>query len=413
MDIGTDNRETNTQRDRTTRHARPGPLTSPRVTRQPSIPRAPDAPSSSVPSGIPLMGRRGRGARSNQSSRFETLSYAQFDDGWSTIEEAVPLKTHVTDEAARKIITRNTSPDIPFDRSINPYRGCEHGCVYCFARPTHAFMGLSPGLDFESKLFAKPNAAALLAKELSKPGYKVQPIAIGTNTDAYQPIERKYRIMRQILEVLDAYNHPVTIVTKSALITRDLDILSSMAGRNLVRVALSITTLDTKLARAMEPRASAPTKRMATLEILSAAGIPTGVMVAPVIPGLNDHEIERILRGSHYAGATQAGFILLRLPREIKDLFYEWLQDAVPDKAAKVMKLVRDTRGGKDYDAEWGKRMRGDGPYAWTIKRRFEIAARKLGLNVGESSHIHALRGGLDCQAFAVPPKAGDQLALL
>ena len=409
MDIGTEN-------------AHPGPIASPRAMRQPLVapasvkkgrPAAQVAPSSSAERGVPLMGRRGRGARSNDSGRFETLRYADFDDGWDELEPPAPLKTTVTKETARKIITRNQSPDIPFDRSINPYRGCEHGCVYCFARPTHAYMGLSPGLDFEAQLFAKPNAAALLERELSKPGYEVRPIAIGTNTDPYQPIEKQYRIMRQVLEVLDAYNHPVTIVTKSALITRDLDILSSMAKRNLVRAALSVTTLDAKLARAMEPRAATPTKRMATLEILSAAGVPTGVMVAPVIPGLNDHEIERILRGAHYAGATQAGFILLRLPREIKDLFGEWLDDAVPDKARKVMKLIRDTRGGKDYDADWGKRMRGDGPYAWSIKRRFELASGKLGLHISRHSHTHALNGGLDCSAFAVPPKAGDQLALL
>lgn len=398
-------------------NARPRPTASPRAVRRPTVPKAPpltapDAPSSPVPSGVPLAGRRGRGARSNTSGRFEPVSYAAFDDGWQTIEDQPALKTEVTDEAARRIITRNQSPDISFDRSINPYRGCEHGCVYCFARPTHAYMGLSPGLDFESRLFAKPNAAALLERELSKPGYEVRPIAIGTNTDPYQPIERTYRIMRQVLEVLDAYNHPVTIVTKSALITRDVDILSSMAARNLVRVALSITTLDAKLARAMEPRASAPTRRMAALEILSGAGVPTGVMVAPVIPGLNDHEIEKILRGAHYAGASQAGFILLRLPHEIKDLFREWLADAEPDKAGKVMKLIRDTRGGKEYDAEWGKRMRGDGPYAWTIQRRFELAAEKLGLTISRNSHTHALNGGLDCAAFAVPPKAGDQMSL-
>ncbi|MAN60642.1 MAG: radical SAM protein [Parvibaculum sp.] len=398
--------------------ARPGPSASPRAVSRPSIPKAaphtrtPDAPSSPVSSVVPPTGRRGRGARSNSSGRFEPLSYAAFDDGWETIEEQSALKTEVSDETPRKIITRNQSPDIPFDRSINPYRGCEHGCVYCFARPTHAYMGLSPGLDFESRLFAKPNAAALLERELSKPNYTVRPIAIGTNTDPYQPIERRYRIMRQLLEVLDRYNHPVTIVTKSALITRDIDILSSMAKRNLVRVALSITTLDKKLARAMEPRASAPTRRMAALELLSGAGIPTGVMVAPVIPGLNDHEIERILRGAHYAGVEQAGFILLRLPHEIKDLFKEWLDDTAPDKAKKVMKLIRDTRGGKEYDAEWGKRMRGDGPYAWTIKRRFDLAAEKLGIRTSKSSHTHALNGGLDCSSFQVPEKIGDQLKL-
>lgn len=362
---------------------------------------------------LPPPGRRGRGARSNESGRYEPIRYAQFDDGWETIDTVTPLKTSVTHETPRRIITRNASPDIPFDRSINPYRGCEHGCVYCFARPTHAYLGLSAGLDFESKLFAKPNAAALLEKELSKPGYQVRPIAIGTNTDPYQPIERRYRIMRQILEVLDAFNHPVTIVTKSGLVTRDVDILSSMAKRNLVRVALSITTLDAKLSRAMEPRASAPTKRMAALEILSAAGVPTGVMVAPVIPGLNDHEIEKILRGAHYAGARHAAFILLRMPLEIRELFREWLSEAAPDKASKVLKLIRDTRGGKDYDAEWGKRMRGDGPYAWTIQRRFDIAAAKLGFNIARNSHESAFGAQLNCSSFQVPPKPGDQMSFL
>ncbi len=366
---------------------------------------------------LPPSGRRGRGARSNESGRYEPIRYAQFDDGWETIETSPALKTSVTIETPRHILTRNRSPDIPFDRSINPYRGCEHGCVYCFARPTHAYLGLSAGLDFESKLFAKPNAAALLEKELSRPGYQVRPIAIGTNTDPYQPIERRYRIMRQILKVLDQFNHPVTIVTKSALVIRDLDILSSMASRNLIRVALSITSLDARLCRAMEPRASTPTKRMAALETLSAAGVPTGVMVAPIIPGLNDHEIEKILRGSHYAGAQHAGFILLRMPREIKDLFREWLCEAAPDKASKVLKLIRDTRGGKEYDAAWGKRMRGDGPYAWTIQRRFEIAAKKLGLHTSRSAHgsddmsNDTFNGLLDCTAFQVPPRPDDQMS--
>ena len=369
--------------------ARPSPLADP-------VPLAPP--------GVPHNGRRGRGALTNESGRFEKSARVLLDDGWGTIDSPPPLKTHVTDETPRTIITRNSSPDISFDRSINPYRGCEHGCVYCFARPTHAYMGLSPGLDFESRLFAKPNAAALLEKELARKGYEVAPIAMGTNTDPYQPIEQRYRITRGVLEVLSAYNHPVTIVTKSARVTRDLDILSDMAKRSLVKVALSVTTLDAKLARTMEPRASTPSRRMDAIRLLSEAGVPTGVMVAPVIPALNDSEIEKILTGAAYAGATSAGFVLLRLPLEIKDLFREWLEENEPGRAAHVISLIRSMRGGKDYDAEWGKRMRGSGPYAWQIGRRFEIAMKRLGLDRG--------RWKLDCSKFRVPPRAGDQLTL-
>jgi DNA repair photolyase len=354
--------------------------------------------------GVPQPGRRGRGALTNESGRFEHQARVLLDDGWGTNDTPPPLKTHVTDETPRAIITRNSSPDIPFDRSINPYRGCEHGCVYCFARPTHAYMGLSPGLDFESRLFAKPNAAALLEKELARKNYQVAPIAMGTNTDPYQPIEMRYRITRSILEVLSAYNHPVSIVTKSARITRDLDILSDMGKRNLARVFFSVTTLDAKLARVMEPRASTPSRRLEAMRLFAEAGVPTGVMVAPIIPALNDSEIEKILTGAAYAGAKTAGFVLLRLPHEIKDLFREWLEENEPDKAAHVMSLIRSMRGGKDYDAEWSKRMRGDGPYAWQIARRFEIATKRLGLN-GE-------RPRLDCESFRVPG-TGKQLALL
>ena len=352
----------------------------------------------------PLQITKGRGALTNRSGRFEPQAREALDDGWDNLETLPVLKTYVTDETPRTIITRNSSPDIKFDRSINPYRGCEHGCVYCFARPTHAYMGLSPGLDFESRLFAKPTAPALLEKELARKGYEVKPIAIGTNTDPYQPIEQKYRIMRGVLEVLSAYNHPVTIVTKSARITRDLDLLSSLAERNLVKVALSVTTLDAKLARLMEPRAATPSRRLDTIRLLSEAGIPTGVMVAPIIPALNDMEIEKILAGAHYAGAKSAGFVLLRLPLEIKDLFREWLAGNVPDKAEHVMSLIRSMRGGKDYDAEWGTRMKGSGPYAWQIGRRFELATKRLGLN--ETSIK------LDCSQFKVPG-SGEQLALL
>ena len=325
--------------------------------------------------------RHGRGAETNRSGRFEALERAFVDDGWGTLDLLPAFKTEVQEEAARKIITRNESPDISFDRSINPYRGCEHGCAYCFARPTHAFMGLSPGLDFETKLFAKPNAAKLLEKELAKPGYEPKTLAIGTNTDPYQPIERRYRIMREILEVLDRANHPVGIVTKSALITRDLDILSRMAERGLAKAALSVTTLDRKLARAMEPRAATPERRLETLRLLSEAGVPTTVMVAPIIPALNESEIERILDAAAAAGVSEAGYVILRLPLEVRDVFVEFLEREYPDKAKHVMSIVRSMRGGKDYDSEWGKRMKGDGPYAWQIGRRFEMATKRLGLN--------------------------------
>lgn len=324
---------------------------------------------------------RGRAAGINPSGRYEPVSRHVFDDGWESLEELPPFRTEVQVERPRTIITRNTSPDISFDRSINPYRGCEHGCVYCFARPTHAFMGLSPGVDFEAKLFAKPDAARLLDKELSKEGYTPRTIAIGTNTDPYQPIEKQYRIMREILEVLEARGHPVGIVTKSALVARDIDILARMAERGLAKVALSITTLDRKLARTMEPRAATPTKRLETIRQLSDAGIPTSVMVAPIIPGLNDQEIERILDSSLAAGAREAGYVVLRLPLEVAPIFKDWLLRHYPDRYRHVMSLIRSMRDGKDYDAEWGKRMKGAGPYAWQIGRRFEIAAKKLGLN--------------------------------
>ncbi len=348
--------------------------------------------------------RHGRGAETNKSGRFEKLAKAFVDDGWGSLDLLPALKTEVQVEQARKIITRNESPDISFDRSINPYRGCEHGCAYCFARPTHAYMGLSPGLDFETKLFAKPNAAALLEKELAKPGYEPRTIAIGTNTDPYQPIERRFRIMREILEVLDRTNHPVGIVTKSALVTRDIDILSRMAERNLVKVALSVTSLDRKLARAMEPRAATPTRRLETLKLLSAAGIPTTVMVAPVIPALNEEEIERILDAAKAAGVESAGYVLLRLPLEVRDIFKEFLEREFPDRAKHVLSVLRSMRGGKDYDAEWGKRMTGEGPHAWQIGRRFEIAARRLGLN----SERRSLRTDL----FRPPVPEKAQLSL-
>ena len=348
---------------------------------------------------------RGRSAGINPSGRFEPVSRHVFDDGWNSLEELPPFKTEVQVEKPRTIITRNESPDISFDRSINPYRGCEHGCVYCFARPTHAFMGLSPGLDFESKLFAKPDAARMLDRELSKPGYQPRTIAIGTNTDPYQPIEKQYRIMREILEVLEARGHPVGIVTKSALVTRDLDILSRMAERGLAKVALSVTTMDRMLARTMEPRASTPTKRLEAIRQLSDAGIPASVMVAPIIPGLNDPEMERILDSARAAGAREAGYVILRLPLEVAPIFKDWLLRHYPDRYRHVMSLIRSMRDGKDYDSEWGKRMKGAGPYAWQIGRRFEIAAKRLGLNVE--------RRQLRIDQFVAGAGAGEQLMLL
>src|SRR5205814_4109159 len=325
--------------------------------------------------------RRGRGTLSNGSGRYEPIARIAFDDGWQSLDELPPFKTTVSVDATRKIITRNESPDISFDRSINPYRGCEHGCVYCFARPTHAYLGLSPGLDFESKLFMKPDAPALLEKELSAPNYQVRTIAIGTNTDPYQPIERKYQVMRGILEVLERAGHPVGIVTKSALVLRDLDILTRMAERNLVKVALSVTTLDPKLARVMEPRAATPPRRLDALRRLTAAGVPASVMVAPVIPALNDAEIERILEAAAALGIREAGYVLLRLPLEVRDLFREWLLANFPDRYRHVFKLIRETRGRKDYDSKWGLRMTGSGPIAWLIGRRVEAACEKLNLN--------------------------------
>ena len=347
----------------------------------------------------------GRGALSNESGRYEREARVLIDDGWEREDELPPLKTEILNDTARTIITRNNSPDISVEQSINPYRGCEHGCIYCFARPSHAYMGLSPGADFESRLFAKPNAAELLAKELSAPGYVPKIIAMGTNTDPYQPIERNLRVTRSILEVLRDFNHPVGIVTKSALIQRDLDILVPMAEKGLAKAAVSITTLDRKLARAMEPRASTPPRRLQTIKALSDAGIPVAVMFAPVIPALNDEELENVLSAAHAMGAKSAGYVLLRLPLEIKDLFREWLESAEPGRAKHVMSLIRQMRGGKDYDSAWHTRMRGTGPYASMIARRFHLAVKRLGMN----------REGrpLDLHKFKRPPHLGEQLALL
>jgi len=323
--------------------------------------------------------RRGRGATTNETGRFEPLKREAFDDEWDIREDVARRETQVTLEKPKTIITRNNSPDIGFDRSINPYRGCEHGCFYCFARPSHAYQGLSAGLDFETKLFAKPDAPALLEKELAAKGYSARTIAMGTNTDPYQPIEKRYRITRGILEVLARTGHPVGIVTKSALVTRDIDILGPMAERGLAKVAISITTLDPKLSRKMEPRAASPARRLDTIRRLTNEGIPVTVLVAPVIPGITDHEIERILEAAYAAGAREAGYVMLRMPHEVKDLTRDWLIEHYPERLEHVLNLVRDTRGGKEYDATWGKRQTGVGPLAWMIGRRFEIARKRIG----------------------------------
>jgi len=351
-------------------------------------------------------GVKGRGTFSNVSGRFEREHRVLTDDGWGTLDAEPPvLKTTVAIDATRTIIARNDSPDISFDRSINPYRGCEHGCVYCFARPTHAYLGLSPGQDFESRLFAKPKAGQLLAQELRKAGYQVRSMALGTNTDPYQPIDEKYQVTREVLKVLRDFKHPVGIVTKSNRILRDLDILSEMASMNLARVAISVTTLDRALARSMEPRAPTPERRIDAIRELSAAGVPTAVMAAPMIPALNDHELEGILERAYEAGARQAGYVILRLPLEIKDLFREWLASEQPGRASHVMSLIRSMRGGKDYDMEWGKRIKGTGVYAELIAKRFKLACERLGLN----KDSRPLRTDL----FQPPPLAGDQLSLL
>ena len=337
---------------------------------------------------VPDLARKGRGAVSNRTGRFEPTTSSKIDDGWDTAALLAdePLRTTVTNEHPQSIIAKNESPDIPFDRSINPYRGCEHGCVYCFARPTHAYHGLSPGLDFETKLFAKPNAAALLETELSKPTYRPQTIQLGANTDPYQPIERTRRITREIIEVLSRFNHPVGVTTKSNLITRDIDLLAPMADKNLAAVGISITSLDRTLARTLEPRCPTPDKRLEAVRELTDAGIPVAVMVAPVIPGLNDHEIEAILTEACAAGAIAAEYIMLRLPLEIHDLFEEWLHTHVPDRAKKVMRLIRETRGGKVYDSDFSQRMSGTGIYADMIKTRFQKALKRAGFDHNRAS---------------------------
>ncbi|MEO0981873.1 MAG: PA0069 family radical SAM protein [Pseudomonadota bacterium] len=348
---------------------------------------------------------RGRGAVSNQTGRFEPETRQAFDDGWGGIEEAAPkLDTTLQRETAKSIITFNKSPDIHFDRSINPYRGCEHGCVYCFARPTHAYHGMSAGLDFESRLFYKPNGPELLRRELGRPGYRPRVVALGVNTDAFQPVERGLGLTRELLRILAEHNHPVSLLTKSALIQRDIDLLAPMAEKGLVRVGVSITTLDRTLARKMEPRAATPARRFETVKALSEAGVPTTVMTAPIIPALNDPEIETLLETAADNGAGAAGFVMLRLPHELKDLFHEWLAEHYPDRAAKVINLLREMRGGADYDSRWFERGRGRGPYAEMIARRFARAARRLKLDKP--------RPPLRTDLFRPPPPDPAQLQL-
>lgn len=343
-----------------------------------------------------VMAYRGRGALSNADGRFEAQRHEFCDDGWGRDEVLAPLATQVSFDRSRGILCRNDSPDVPFEQSINPYRGCEHGCVYCYARPSHAYLGLSPGLDFETRLFAKRNAAALLRAELARPGYRCRVISLGANTDPYQPIERRYRITREILEVLSECEHPLAIVTKSSLVERDIDLLSCLAARRLVKVYLSVTSLDRQLARRLEPRACAPARRLQTLEVLSAAGVPTGVLLAPLIPALNDAELEAILEASYAAGAREAAYVFLRLPHELKALFQEWLETHYPLRATHVMSLIRQSRGGRENDARFGSRMRGEGVFAELIAQRFGKACRRLGLNTR--------RLDLDEQRFRAPP---------
>ena len=347
----------------------------------------------------------GRGAVSNREGRFERFRSEAFDDGWHGLDwEPTPISTTVTPEKSRTLITRNDSPDVPFELSINPYKGCEHGCIYCFARPTHAFVGLSPGLDFESRIFSKPEAAARLREQFSQRGYRPQVIALGANTDPYQPVEKELEITRSILEVMEEFRHPVGIVTKSNLILRDLDLLQALASQNLVHVMVSVTTLDRELARRMEPRAPTPERRLRAMRSLVEAGVPVGVLASPMIPGLNDSEVESILKSAPEAGAHAAGYILIRLPLEVKDLFIEWLETHYPTKASHVLNLIRDARTGKLYDPQFGTRMRGTGRYAEMLEQRFEVARRRFGL--GRTPEP------LDATRFRVPARPGDQMAL-
>ena len=356
------------------------------------------------PSLLPGRRARARGARSNVAGRFEAHRVEAHDDGWDIPEEDRLIQTEVRSERPRSALTYNTSPDLPFDRSVNPYRGCEHGCIYCFARPSHAFLNLSPGLDFETKLIARPGIAGVLAAELRARSYRVATVALGTNTDPYQPCEAGHLLMRQVLEVLAAFNHPTAITTKGTLIERDIDILAPMAAKGLLRVGVSVTTLDAGLSRRLEPRAPSPARRLEVIRRLSAAGIPVRAMIAPVIPGLTDSELEPILAACRDAGATAASWIALRLPLEVSPLFQDWLATHVPNRAAKVMARVREMHRGKDYDPDWGRRMRGEGVWSDLIAQRFDKAVARLGL----VQKMPPLR----CDLFAAPPRAGDQLSL-
>jgi DNA repair photolyase len=350
---------------------------------------------------------RGRGAGSNPACRFDRLRTTAEPDGWDSPAEddLPPLRTQVSEERAGRVLTRNASPDLSFDRSVNPYRGCEHGCVYCFARPSHAWLGLSPGLDFETKLTVKPGAPAALDRELRAKGYAPAPVAIGTNTDPYQPVERDRRVMRALLEVLSDFRHPVAVVTKGTLVTRDLDILGEMGRAGLARVGVSITTLDAGLARSLEPRVPAPAHRLRAVERLAAAGVPVRVCIAPVIPGLTDTEVEAILSAAAAAGAQSASMAMLRLPREVAGLFRDWLQAERPERAGRVMARVREVHGGQDYDARFSTRLKGQGEYARMIRARFHAARRRAGL----AERLPDLR----CDLFRVPPRPGDQMSLL
>ena len=369
-------------------------------------------PSNAIPIRVTTAtpGHRARGARSHAPGRFESVAREAFGDGWTVDDEPVaPLETRVTEEQVRSLIQRNQSPDLPFELSVNPYRGCEHGCIYCYARPAHAYLELSPGLDFESRLFAKLNAAEVLRAEIGRRGYVCSPISIGANTDCYQPAERRYGITRALIAVLAECEHPLTIVTKSALIERDLDLLGPMGRANLAKVFVTVTTLDRVLARRLEPRAPAPQRRLDTIRALAAAGVPVGVMMAPVIPALNDKSLEEALAAAAQAGATMAGYQMLRLPNELKGLFREWLATHVPQRAEHVMSLVRQLRGGRDNDPRFGTRMTGTGTFAELIARRFELACRRTGLNGADRGR--APRRELDCSRFR-RPDAGGQLAL-
>lgn len=357
-----------------------------------------------LPPSDPFLRVRARGVRSNASGRFELYARDVAHDGWDIPEEERLLRTEISEERPRSVINYVASPDLPFDRTLNPYRGCEHGCSYCFARPTHAYLGLSPGLDFETRLSARPTVPEVLVREMGRKSYVPAPLAIGTNTDPYQPIEARYRIMRSTLQKLSDWNHPVSIVTKGALIERDVDILADMARRKLVQVGISVTTLDTTLSRALEPRAPAPARRLAAIRALSSAGVPVRVMVAPVIPVLTDPELEAILSAAGAAGASAATWILLRLPLEVAPLFRDWLARHAPLKANHVMNRLRDMRGGADYDAEWGKRMRGEGPFADLLARRFKLAAKRLALDKPLPT--------FDLSQFCAPPQISDQLSL-